>query len=197
MQTRGLTLDTSYLYPPGTTDLSTVAANLIASKPDAVFSGFTPTDQVSVLTQLNAAGLPNSVPMLEWGALNSAITSQANGRTIITYNPYAPVDLTAANPPADVQQFINALVAKLGHPLGATDIGSALLYYNAVPVLAKAIAKANTVTNPAAIGRAMVTVNAQGLGGPVRWSPAHQLLEAGTATLYSNGAVQNSFRIYP
>ncbi len=169
----GMTVYTT-IFPEGTTDISAIAAKVVAFKPDAVFAA--PDDQtvVTIIQQLDSAGLAHSVPIFNLGG-DETIVPSAQGHPVITQN-ISEADLSGADDSAAITQFVAAVKAQIHGNAKTVDEGLDYsdLYYPAILALGKAMVSAGTVTNTAAIAKAMATLApVSALGGTVQWTSDH------------------------
>ena len=187
-QAAGFKVD-SFLYPSGTTDLSTVATKVVADRPDVIYTGY--VDTANVMRQLDAAGLPKSVPIFAYNAGTTA-AGTSPGRVFVSLNTSTPVDLEGADASLPkVQQFVAEIqkAAPSGVTFKVTDLEVTPETYgwDAIPLLVKAMEKAGTITDAQAIANALPEVSNDGLGGTVQFSADHTLLLPMTVIEIQNG----------
>jgi branched-chain amino acid transport system substrate-binding protein len=158
----------TFTYPPGTTDISTVATKVVADKPDMVVVGNSPSEEQSDITQLDAAGLPKEIPCLCY-----ATELKPNGRPQLFPSAYSPVDPGNQSSP-DIDAFKASLQKYMsGTTLTAFNIGLGLAYYFVVQLTAKAMTKANSLTDVSAISKAMTQVSLTEFEANFQWAQNH------------------------
>jgi ABC-type branched-subunit amino acid transport system substrate-binding protein len=170
LQAAGITAG-DFTYPPGTKDISTVATKVVADKPDIIVVGTSPQEEQSDIQQLDAAGLPKSVPCVCYSTeLPSSI-----GHPQLFPSAYSPVDPGVQSTP-EIEAFKTALKAELnGADATPFNIGIGLAYYFVVQLAAKAMTKANTVTDTTAISKAMTEVSMTEFGAKFQFASDHTI----------------------
>jgi branched-chain amino acid transport system substrate-binding protein len=169
LQAAGITAG-QFTYPPGTTDISTVASKVVADKPDLIVVGNSPDEEQSDISQLDAAGLPKSVPCLCY-----ATELKPNGRDQIFPSAFSPVDPGVQSTPeidafkAAEQKYMN------GATLQPFNVTLGLAYYFSVQLTAMAMQKANSTTDVNAIAQAMTQVSDTEFGAKFQWSTNHTI----------------------
>jgi ABC-type branched-subunit amino acid transport system substrate-binding protein len=154
----------AFLYPAQTTDLSSVAAEIVAYHPGVVWSGDSDAASEDAITSLANAGLPQSVPVVAWGS-SQAVLSVAKGRVV------GVVSGTAFDPSVAVNSQMKALRSQLLKMIPATEItGLVANYYQFIPVLVKAMEMANSSTNVAAISKDLTKVKPLTILGAIKVS---------------------------
>ena len=162
---------TNYTFPPGTTDISTVATKVVAAKPDLIVVGGNLTEEQNVVNQLTAAGLPKSVPCVCYAAQ----LPNSFGRPQLFPSAYSPVDPGVETSP-EIDAWKAAFLKQLGEPTAlAFQVGLGLAYYNAVQLVAKAMTQANTTTDVNAIAKAMTEVSVTQFGAKFQWGTGHTI----------------------
>ncbi len=155
----------NFSYPAGTADLSTIATKVAAAKPDIVWATTSVQEVTNVMRSLDAAGVPKTVPVFSQGG---DVSAQANGRPVVVFISNA-FDAARETSP-DVAKFKEAIIAKNGGPIEIANIPPAQYYYFAMQLIAKAMTKANTTTDTAAIAREMTNVSLDEFGGHFQWN---------------------------
>jgi ABC-type branched-subunit amino acid transport system substrate-binding protein len=169
LQAAGITIG-NFLFPAGTTDISTVATKVVADKPDVIVAGGSPQEQQNVLNQLDAAGLPKSVPCV----CKSAVIPNL-GRPQMFPSAYSPVDPGNQSTP-EIEAFKTALMKQMNvTTLSPFLIGVGLAYYFVVQLTAKAVQKANSTTDMNAIAKVMQEVSLTEFGAKFQWGANHTI----------------------
>ncbi|PZR90108.1 MAG: hypothetical protein DLM67_18145 [Candidatus Nephthysia bennettiae] len=170
LQAAGITAG-DFTYPPGTKDISTVATKVVADKPDIIVVGTSPQEEQSDIQQLDAAGLPKSTPCVCYSTeLPSSI-----GHPQLFPSAYSPVDPGVQSTP-EIDAFKSALKTQLnGADVTPFNIGIGLAYYFVVQLTAKAMTKANTVTDTAAIAKALTDVSLTEFGAKFQFASDHTI----------------------
>lgn len=162
---------TTYSFPPGTTDISTVATKVVAAHPDLIVVGGNLTEEQNVVNQLTAAGLPKTVPCVCYAAQ----LPNSFGRPQMFPSAYSPVDPGVQTSP-EIDAFKAAFLKKLGEPTALSfQVGLGLAYYFAVQLVAKAMQQANTTTDVNAIAKALTEVSVTGFGAKFQWGSGHTI----------------------
>jgi branched-chain amino acid transport system substrate-binding protein len=135
-----------YLYPVGTTDLSTVLTRVASDKPDIIFSGWSPTDQKTQSTQFDAAGIAKATPIFFYAGTIDQCKTFTPGRPCIAH-PLAGNDLTAGTENAATKTFIANYLKYTSTKALPERTAPILWTYDFVYLLADAMKKAGTVTD--------------------------------------------------
>jgi branched-chain amino acid transport system substrate-binding protein len=170
LETAGIDL-TNYTFPPGTTDISTVATRVVAAKPDLIVVGGNLNEEQNVVNQLTGAGLPKTVPCVCYAAQ----LPNSFGRPQMFPSAYSPVDPGVQTSP-EIEAFKAAFLKQLGEPTALSfQVGLGLAYYFAVQLVAKAMTQANTTTDVNAIAKAMTEVSVTQFGAKFQWGAGHTI----------------------
>lgn len=170
LQAAGITPG-NFTYPPGTTDISTVATKVVADKPDIIVVGTSPSEEQNVLNQLDTAGLPKSVPCVCY----STELPASVGHPQLFPSAYSPVDPGVQSTP-EIEAFKSALKKQLNtNDVTPFNIGIGLAYYFTVELVAKAIEKANSTTDVNAIAKALIEVSITEFGAKFQFSQDHTI----------------------
>ncbi|MGI8608876.1 MAG: ABC transporter substrate-binding protein [Candidatus Dormibacteria bacterium] len=169
LQAVGITAG-QFTYPPGTTDISTVASKVVADNPDLIVVGNSPQEEQSDVAQLDAAGLPKSVPCLCYST-----ELKPNGRPQLFPSAFSPVDPGVQSTP-EIDAFKTAQTKYMnGATLQPFNVTLGLAYYFSVQLTALAMTKANSTTDVAAIAKAMTEVSDTEFGAKFQWSSNHTI----------------------
>jgi ABC-type branched-subunit amino acid transport system substrate-binding protein len=162
--TAGLTIK-SYTYPSGATDLSQPLAQMNADHPDAVILGFSTQDRVTIMKQMDAAGVSKSLTIVDYAA--AAEEGQyAGGRPFIAY-PLGSVDLTDTSN-ADVVKFNEEYLKFTGIPSMASISWQGIVwFYDFLGMTIEAMKLAKSVTDTDLVGAALLKVQYKGLGSHI------------------------------
>lgn len=153
----------SFVYPAGTTDLTTTMSSVAASHPDVIFEGWAVSNLQAVGPALDAAGISKSTTVLAWGC-SYGDASLVGGRPYIA-DPVVESDFTVPKATPAGMQF-RKRYQKYTHELTlVANATSAEWFYDAIQLFAAAVHKANTVSNTAAIAKAMNRVAIKGISG--------------------------------
>jgi branched-chain amino acid transport system substrate-binding protein len=156
----------TYLYPEGSTDLSSILAKLVANHPSVVIQSNNSADRQLQAPQLVKAGLPKSTPLLYYAGTISECTSEAAGHPCIA-DPLAGVDLSASPLLPSAQQFVTGIKA-FEHASALSPYSEALEWEYDFPfMLAQAMEKAGSVTDTTAIANSLHDVTRHGLLGTI------------------------------
>ena len=188
----GITLQ-NFLYPPGTTDLSTIATRVKAFQPDAVMVEPPDQEAINVLNSLSAAGVPNSVPAIVSDGSPTNIVAHSGGRHLVLFEVTPIISATGGTP--GEQKWYSAMTAqatKDGVTLSASQIALFPGYYNVVRLLLAAMQKANSTTDTKAIAKALPNVSAAGVAGTVTFNGGFSLVMNMAAINYPTGDPNNS-----
>jgi ABC-type branched-subunit amino acid transport system substrate-binding protein len=182
----------SFLYPPGTADLSSTIASMAAYKPDLVILGWVAQDVTTAMKQLGTAQLSKSVTLLGYGQ-SAELASNGGGRPYIA-DLLTGVDLTSAAAPADVQAFNKAYLSFTKASALPAQYQSVLQVYDFPRMLIAAMQQANSVTDTDAIANALRSVKYTGLGGGTLTYNAHNQLQTGTVFTFvpASGSAQTT-----
>jgi ABC-type branched-subunit amino acid transport system substrate-binding protein len=146
------------IYPFGTTVLSSVLTTMAAQKPSVVIMLDSPSDYQVQAPQFAGAKVPKSTVMLQFGstAADCELYGMKYGYNCIA-DPSAGIDLSSNTIPASAKTFIKNFAQFTHTNQSAVVTGGvfATWTYDYVFLLAKAMAKAGTVTNTAQIADAM------------------------------------------
>jgi ABC-type branched-subunit amino acid transport system substrate-binding protein len=170
LEVAGMHID-NYTFPPGATDISTVATKVVASKPDLIIVGGNATEEQNVVNQLTAGGLPKSIPCVCYAAqLPSSF-----GRPQMFPSAYSPVDPGVQKSP-EIDAFKAAFLKQLNKDTVLPfQVGLGLAYYFAIQLTAKAMQLANSTTDVNAIAKAMTQVSLTQFGAKFQWSDGHTI----------------------
>jgi branched-chain amino acid transport system substrate-binding protein len=166
-QKAGLTVST-FTYPTGTTDLSTVLTRLAASKPDLLFSGWSAPDQKTQSSQFAAAGIPTTTTVLYYAGTIAQCKQIDPTRPCIAH-PLAGSDLSSPTPTNAAKSFVSGYLAfskSSALPANSTPL---LWTYDFVYLLTQAMTQAGTVDDANKIADALRSgkVTRNGLVGQV------------------------------
>jgi ABC-type branched-subunit amino acid transport system substrate-binding protein len=192
LEVAGIHID-NYTFPPGTTDISTVATKVVAAKPDLIVVGGNLTEEQNVVNQLTGAGLPKSVPCVCYAAQ----LPNSFGRPQMFPSAYSPVDPGFQSSPeidAFKSAFLKQLNATTAQPF---QVGLGLAYYSAIQLVAKAMQQANTTTDVNAISKAMTEVSLTGFGAKFQWNAGHTITVPLAMTSVSASGVATVAQIAP
>jgi ABC-type branched-subunit amino acid transport system substrate-binding protein len=161
----------NYTFPPGATDISTVATKVVASKPDLIIVGGNATEEQNVVNQLTAGGLPKSIPCVCYAAQLPG----SFGRPQMFPSAYSPVDPGVQKSP-EIDAFKAAFLKQLNKDTVLPfQVGLGLAYYFAIQLTAKAMQLANSTTDVNAIAKAMTQVSLTQFGAKFQWSDGHTI----------------------
>jgi ABC-type branched-subunit amino acid transport system substrate-binding protein len=160
----GLTIK-SYTFPSGATDLSQPLAQMNADHPDAVIIGFSNQDRITIMKQMDAAGVSKSITILDYAAASEE-GQYAGGRPFIAY-PLGSVDLTDTSNP-EVAKFNAEYLKFSGIPsMSSIPWQSIVWYYDFLGMTIEAMKLAKSVTDTDLIGAALLKVQYKGLGSHI------------------------------
>ena len=160
----------AFTYPPGTTDISTVASKVVADNPDVIVVGNSPQEEQSDINQLDAAGLPKTIPCLCY-----ATELKPNGRPQLFPSAFSPVDPGVQSTP-EIEAFKTAEQKYMnGATLAPFNVTLGLAYYFSVQLTAMAMQRANSTTDVNAIAKAMTEVSDTEFGAKFQWSANHTI----------------------
>lgn len=153
-----------FLYPVGTTDLSSVLTRLVAAKPDAVVLGWSSADRQVQAQQFATADLPKTTTLFGYAGAISECKTLMPGRPCLA-DPLAGADLSNGAHTPQAQQFVTGF-EQFTHSSRLSDqIEATMWTYDFPFMLAQAMTKAGTVTDTAAIAKALRQVSRNGLVG--------------------------------
>lgn len=141
----GMTLDT-YLYPVGTTDLSSLLTRLEDDNPDVIVSGFTTAANDLHVAQFDAAGVSEDLPVLLFPEGISRCESLLPGRPCIA-QPVLGADLTSPAASAETKAFVTRFLDFIGEdelPVGISQVSPS---YDFIHHFAAALSEAGTVSD--------------------------------------------------
>jgi branched-chain amino acid transport system substrate-binding protein len=189
----------TFLYPIGTTDVGPVMTQVAAFKPDFIVTGFDEADAELIAGAVDGAGIAKSVPMSIYGtpyaAAKQSVAPKTPGRPLLAV-PYVEADFSIPKPNAAEKVFIKKYLQYTHETTLDPAAAASELNYDGVPLLAAAMEKAGTVTNTAAIARALLTVSAQGLAGVVKFNKQADLVEGLDFTYIPSTGAPTTFH-YP
>src|SRR5207245_6598851 len=101
-----------FIYPPGTTDLTTLMSQVAAFHPSAILNGWSIPNARIAAAAFDASGIPKSTPILLWGGAygNASLTG---GRPYIA-DPVQEADFTVPNPTPAAAAFKDVMTRFLG-----------------------------------------------------------------------------------
>jgi ABC-type branched-subunit amino acid transport system substrate-binding protein len=176
-----------FLYPEGTTDLSSIMSKVEAWHPNMIILGWAVSDWTPTVLALTPAGIPSTTPIFGWSSsISAASLPGMDGRPFIA-DPAIQADFTSPAASAAAKEFETDLQAVAGGtlPPNPTD---AEFYYAGVFLLAKAADQAGTVTDTAKIAATMKTVSAQALGSTVSYDSSDHIVAPQSVTLVDHGS---------
>jgi ABC-type branched-subunit amino acid transport system substrate-binding protein len=186
----GFTVHT-YVYPVGTTDLSSIASQIVASHPGVIWAGDSDSADITALQALNSAGLPTSVPMYAYSAVDD-IFGDAAGRKVIVGAEQSFSTLTGT--PA-----LNAMDKQVLKVIPASEANSGVaIYYPTIPDLVEAMEQAKSTTDLAAITKALVSDKpVPVLGGLIKVSfSKNHYFQTSISTVEATHATNNPAQFY-
>jgi branched-chain amino acid transport system substrate-binding protein len=171
------------LYPSGTTDFSSYLTKVKQSKPDVLWLSYIVGDAEA---QFKAASDLDAAPAFAGWNLPPDIGKSAPGSPLyLLYNTRQPYEPTT---PAAAKLFTQ-LKAAAGGKLPQLA-GQSLWYYDYVFMLADAMSKAKTVTDTAAIAKALETGTRDGALGHISFNALHSAVHSVDVVLVKDGKVE-------
>jgi branched-chain amino acid transport system substrate-binding protein len=146
----GIEITAQEMFDPKASDFSALITKLKAGKPDALFWGYLDESGKTIIRQSIELGLTTrfiSAP----GSSGGAVIDQASRIDVATW-PTAVMSLY--NPSPAMARFVSAYQAHIGRKITAGD-QFALYLYDPAFMVAKAIEKAGTTTDPVKIAQAL------------------------------------------
>lgn len=169
----------TFLYPAGSSDVSVTMTQVAAFRPDFIVTGWSLANSQTIARSLDAAGIPRTVGIEVFGGGYSAskelVAPLAPRRPIIAH-PAIEADFSVPNPTPPAKRFLDRYLKLTRQTTPDANAPSSQLLYNGIPMLVAAMKKAGTVTDTAAIARAMLTARANGILGPIRFNPRATIL---------------------
>jgi ABC-type branched-subunit amino acid transport system substrate-binding protein len=145
---------TDYLYPTGTTDLSTILTRVAGDDPDVLILGWATTDRQTQGGQFAAAGIPDDTPLFLYADSIGLCQEISGGRPCIAH-PLAGADLSSPSLSEASQQFVDDFLAFTN----ATELpgaSAAILWTYDFPfIISQAMQAAESVDDPEAIADAL------------------------------------------
>jgi ABC-type branched-subunit amino acid transport system substrate-binding protein len=179
----------SFLYPPGTTDISSVASAVKSFGPSAIYMEPADADVVNMLNALNSAGVSKSIPILSFAGTPQLDLPHSGGHPMMFYM------LTPAitGGTAVQKQWLTEQAAagrQDGYTLPVSVTSQYPAYFNTVPLVLKAMEIAKTTTNIAAIAAAIRTEpRVNGLVGPYGFDGTNSAVLSGEGVIYATGSL--------
>jgi branched-chain amino acid transport system substrate-binding protein len=156
-------------YPVGTTDLSSVITQLIADNPSVIIMSNDTVDRSVQAPQLAAAGLPKTTTLLLYsGNISECATTSPNNPCIA--DPLVGADLTSTSLDPFDKTWVREFEAWTKTPSLSPFIQASTWTYDFPAMLVAAMKKAGTVTNTAAIIKALHEVSITGLIGNIKYN---------------------------
>lgn len=182
-----------FIYPDGTSDLTTLMSQVAAFHPSAILNGWSIPNARLMSSALDAAGISKSTPIMLWGGAygNASLTG---GRPYIA-DPVQEADFTVPNPTPAAAAFKAVMASFLGSKPFDPNQVVAEFFYNGVKMLAVAMAKAGTVTNTTAIAKALSTVKITGIAGKTVQFDKRNIIHNGLDYTYTNGSTAQTIHI--
>jgi branched-chain amino acid transport system substrate-binding protein len=141
-------------YKFGDTNFSAQIAAMLRKSPDALHVRGYPADVTRVIKQAREAGFTGPIYLTSGVTMKEVTNAQSAAQMNNTFDLFAPLtsDLIEANINADkAKKFEDAYRAAYGSPTGATSASA----YDGVYILARALAKAGSVDDVAAVRKAL------------------------------------------
>jgi branched-chain amino acid transport system substrate-binding protein len=164
-------------YPVGSTDLSSVMTTLIAEKPSVIIMGDDTVDMGVEAPQLATAGLPASTVVLGYAEAISECgviqTSLPNNSCIA--DPLVGADLSSNSLDPFDKTWVREFEAWTKTPSLSPFIQATTWTYDFPSMLVAAMKKAGTVTNTAAIVKALHEVTITGMIGKIQYNSQNGL----------------------
>lgn len=184
LRAAGFTVKT-FVYPADTTDLTTTMSNVASMHPDVIFEGWAVNNLQALGPALSSAGISKTTTVLGWGT-SYGNASLVGGRPFIA-DPVVEADFTTPRPTTAGAAFRAKYLDFTKTSSMPSNAVSAEWFYDAIRLLAAAMEKAGTVTNTAAIAKAMNTVSVTGISGE-KVTFRRNVIQNGTDfTLVGNG----------
>jgi ABC-type branched-subunit amino acid transport system substrate-binding protein len=189
----GLT-PTAFPYPAGTTDLTVTMTKVAAAHPDIIIAGWAANDAAAQYPAVVASSIPKTTPIVLFGDSYSDGLKGLKGRPFIA-SPFVEADFTVPHPTPDALKFKGQLQQFLGtktlNPLETT----AEFFYDALRHTAAAMTSAGSVTDTAAVAKAMDSITTQGITGPTRF--VHNNAVVGVDVTLGNKGAPKTVHITP
>jgi branched-chain amino acid transport system substrate-binding protein len=180
-----------FTYPTGTADLSTVMSQVASYNPNVIYECCTIGDLQAQTASYNSAGIGSNVVTIANGASYGDHTLVGD-RPFIA-DPVQEADFTVPHPLAASLTFKREVAAYLGGVSKfSTNEVAVEFFYDSIKILAAAMDKAKSVTNTAAIAKAMREVRADGADGTPVGFNAHDTIQVGLDYTYVSASGQSS-----
>jgi branched-chain amino acid transport system substrate-binding protein len=182
-----------FIYPDGTTDLTTLMSQVAAFNPSAILNGWAIPNANLASAAFNAAGIPKSTPIMLWGGSfgNASLTG---GRPYIA-DPVQESDFTVPSPTPAAAAFKTLMTNFLGSKPFSPNEVVAEFFYNGVKMLAVAMQKANSSTNTTAIAKALGTVKITGISGKTVKFDSRNIIHNGLDYTYVTGSTATTIHV--
>lgn len=184
LQNAGIRITSEQAFSPGDTDFSAQLEEIAASHPQALFVTAPASAASEILKQAQQAGLPN-IPIIGSSAFNSDAVVRSAGDAaegLIVGSGWSVNQPSARN-----QQFIAAYRARYGVDPDQVTAQA----YSAVYIIAAALQKAETATDPRAVRDALEqTANLDTPLGPFSFTDAHDPAYAPIVQVVHQGRFQ-------
>jgi branched-chain amino acid transport system substrate-binding protein len=174
-----------FSYPAATTDLSVVMTQVASFNPDLMFLGWAQSNWELAIPALTGAGIGQGTAIMAYGG-TAASAPSFKGRPYIA-DPVIEADFSVANPTTEAKKFEERLKKLTGQSTLPPHENSAEFFYSSVLLLAKAMEKAGSVSDTAAIAKALTQVKVQGISGPVYYDSHNVIVTGLDFTFVANG----------
>lgn len=159
----------NFSYPVGTTNLSSILTQLVADNPSVVIMSNDSQDVAVQGPQLIAAGLPKTTPELLYaGGISECATTATQNPCIA--DPLVGADLTSTSLSAASEKWVSGMEAFSKSSTLNPFVQASEWTYDFPYMLELAMQKAGTVTNTAAIAKALHEVSRVGLVGTIKYN---------------------------
>jgi branched-chain amino acid transport system substrate-binding protein len=157
------------LYPAGTTDLSTYLAKVRSLDPDILYIGQNEPSVTLAMQQLDAAGIGKDVILGAHGS-QPHIASEAGGRPVLAA-PFISGALEGDNATPAVTTLVDKYKKETGESELPGYAAPLLWYYDHMKMLAAAMEKTGTTTDPGKILDELrgTDTGYEGVNGPVKF----------------------------
>jgi branched-chain amino acid transport system substrate-binding protein len=185
----------SFRYPAGSKDLTVTMTKVAAAKPDVISTGWAASDVADILPAVTAAGIPNTVPIVLFGAsYDAGKQGLKDGRPFVAI-PFVVSDFTVPSPTQQAIAFRDRVRAFLKTQNLDPLETSTEFFYDAVRHLALAMQDAGTVTDTAAVAKSMNSITSPGITGDTRF--VKNIIQVGVDATFVQGDKTTTEHIVP
>jgi branched-chain amino acid transport system substrate-binding protein len=171
----GIKVVSTIRYDPSTTDFTPLLTRIKSADPDILFTGTTSGAVAAIVSQAEQLGSPFKSIIVQGVFAGPGLTGDNGGPPAFPYMYIIPRGIDQFSGVAAVNNLFKEYQQVNGSPVSVDAEGYATEFTSSIELLAKAIEKAGSFTNVAAVSQALAEVSVSTPVGTVHYNSTHIL----------------------